>query len=309
HEMAGTYPLADSAAFASADAVLAGSRRPLVVDGLALPAFRLRERTASGIVALVHHPLAEETGLAPGDADRLRAAERADLARVDGVVVTSAFTARALAADYGVSADRIAVVPPGVDLPEGLVADAPADGTIRLLSVAALVPRKAHRVLLEALHAIADFPWSLTCIGADDRDSTLTKAIRTFIVDSGLSTKVDILGEVDDARLAAAYASADAFVHPALYEGYGMAVGDALAAGLPVIATSGGAIPDTVPQAAGLLVPPGDVPALAAALRRIVCDVDLRRRLAVGAKAAGRALPRWPATARSFAAAVGRLAS
>ncbi|MGE0718469.1 MAG: glycosyltransferase family 4 protein, partial [Alphaproteobacteria bacterium] len=124
HEMAGTYPLADSAAFASADAVLAGSRRPLVVDGLALPAFRLRERTVSGIVALVHHPLAEETGLAPGDADRLRAAERADLARVDGVVVTSAFTARALAADYGVSADRIAVVPPGVDLPEGLVADA-----------------------------------------------------------------------------------------------------------------------------------------------------------------------------------------
>jgi glycosyltransferase involved in cell wall biosynthesis len=80
-----------------------------------------------------------------------------------------------------------------------------------------------------------------------------------------------------------------------------MAYAEAIAHGLPVIGTNGGAIPDTVPPAAGLLVPPGDVAALAAALRCVIGDNNLRQRLTDGARAAAPQLPTWRQSAEIFA--------
>lgn len=307
HEMVGCYPHPDRAALDAAAAVRRVAGRPLVVDGLALPAFGLAQGAAAdGIVALVHHPLAEETGLTAAAAARLRQDERQALARVAGIVVTSAFTARALCHDYAVPADRVVAVPPGVDrLPAGPAARAP--GPLRLLSVAALVPRKGHDLLIEALARMTDLDWELTCIGATDRDPALTAELTRRVDDAGLAARIRFAGEVDEATLAAARAGADIFVHPAHYEGYGMALSEALRAGLPIVAAAGGAVPDTVPAAAGLLVPPGDGPALAAALRRVVGDAGLRGRLAAGAASAGAALPDWDEVARDFAAAIRRL--
>ena len=94
-------------------------------------------------------------------------------------------------------------------------------------------------------------------------------------------------------RLAALYDNADLFVLASRFEGYGMAYAEALSHGLPVIGTTAGAIPDTVPQAAGLLVTPGDAAALARALRRVIADAELRRRLSEAALAAARTLPTW----------------
>lgn len=309
HEMAGTYPLADQAARDAAAAVRAAVRgAPLVVDGLALPAFELdRGAATEGMIALVHHPLAQETGLAPGLADRLRQDERAALARVAGIIVTSPFTRCTLCEEYGVPDDRVVAVPPGVDLLPG-PRPVHAPGPVRLLSVAALVPRKGHLLLVDALAGMANLDWQLTCIGATDRDPELTAELAVRVAAAGLAGRIRFAGEVDEAALAAARLHADLFVHPALYEGYGMALSEALRAGLPIVAAAGGAVSDTVPAAAGLLVPPGDGPALAAALRRAIGDAALRRRLAAGATAAGAALPDWPTAARQFAAAVARLA-
>ncbi|WP_374446906.1 glycosyltransferase family 4 protein, partial [Stella sp.] len=256
---------------------------------------------------LVHHPLAEETGLAPAAAAELRLAERAALARVDGIVVTSAFTGRVLGRDYGVPAGRVVAVPPGVDRPP----PAPrgrAPGPVRLLSVAALVPRKGHDLLVAALATMADLDWTLAAVGASDRDPALTACLLEQVARSGLGDRIRFTGEVDDATLAAHWLSADLFVHPAHYEGYGMALSEALRVGLPVVAAAGGAVPETVPDGAGLLVPPGDAAALAAALRRVVADAALRHRLTAGAAAAGAALPDWDMAARRFAAAIARLA-
>ncbi|MCC7272759.1 MAG: glycosyltransferase family 4 protein [Alphaproteobacteria bacterium] len=308
HEMSGSYPAADAVARAAAAHVLARARRPLVIDGLALPAFRLRDRDREpGLIALVHHPLAEETGLAPAEAAALRVAERADLARVAGAVVTSRFTARTLAAEYGMAAERIAVVQPGVD--RNLAALPAAAGPVRLLSVAAFVPRKGHDVLFQALQRVADLSWSLTCVGAVDRDPELMVRLRKFNNHSILEKRINILGELTDGGLAHAYGAADVFVHPALYEGYGMALSEALSAGLPIVATRGGAVPDTVPEEAGILVAPGDVGALADALRRVIGDAALRRRLAAGSAMAGGRLAGWPEAAADFAVAVARLAA
>ena len=83
-----------------------------------------------------------------------------------------------------------------------------------------------------------------------------------------------------------------------------MAYADAIAHGLPVIGTDAGAIPDTVPAGAGVLVPPDDVAALAAALRRLIADGDERARVAAGARAAAARLPTWADTARLVAQAI-----
>ena len=87
-----------------------------------------------------------------------------------------------------------------------------------------------------------------------------------------------------------------------------MAYTEALSHGLPVIGTTAGAIPDTVPQGAGLLVDVGDVNALAAALRDVVASADLRRRLSDAASEAARALPTWRQSGALFAAALEKLA-
>jgi glycosyltransferase involved in cell wall biosynthesis len=94
------------------------------------------------------------------------------------------------------------------------------------------------------------------------------------------------------------------FVLASRYEGYGMAFAQAIAYGVPVIGTTAGAIPETVPAGAGLLVPPDDVPALAVALRRLISDRDARARLADNARAAANLLPTWAASAAVFARAI-----
>jgi hypothetical protein len=109
-------------------------------------------------------------------------------------------------------------------------------------------------------------------------------------------------GEVDAATLQTHYAAADLLVLPSLHEGYGMVVAEALAAGLPVLASRAGALAHTVPAGAGLLVPPGDATALQSALARLITEPGLRTHLAAGARAAAGRLPTWAQQAARFAA-------
>jgi glycosyltransferase involved in cell wall biosynthesis len=104
------------------------------------------------------------------------------------------------------------------------------------------------------------------------------------------------------------YDLADAVVLPSFFEGYGMVLAEALARGLPVVSTTAGAIPDTVPRDAGVLVPPGDALALRAALASLLDEPVWRTRLAAGARVARVALPTWPQAVARFAAALGALA-
>ncbi len=173
---------------------------------------------------------------------------------------------------------------------------------LAMLSVASLTARKGHLVLLEALHGLRDLRWRLTCIGSPDRDPATARTIREAIARFGLEARVRLIGEQTEADLQPFYAAADLFVLASYHEGYGMALAEALARGLPIVSTTAGAIPDTVPAAAGILVAPGDPAALAAALRRVLTEPELRAGLAAGARAARHSLPTWAEAARAFAA-------
>lgn len=307
HELPGRFPEGDAAARDAAAAVLAGlpDGARVIVDGLALPALEdaLPDHAARLTpMALVHHPISDETGLAPELQRALRARECALFERLHHIVVPSPAMARRLA-DFGVAAGRISVVEPGTDpAPRAQGSAGPA---VQLLCVASLTPRKGHLGLIAALADCADLEWRLTCAGPTDHDPETTAAIERALDETGLSARVTLAGEVRGTALESLYAAADLFVLASFYEGYGMAFAEAMARGLPVVASGGGAVADTVPGTAGSIVQAGDVAALAGALRLLIADPALRRMKADGAYAAGRALPDWPATAARFAAAVG----
>ena len=302
------YPsaLARAAAIARLRDVPKG--RAIIIDGLALgvlPDAAQALRAAHPLIAMVHHPLALETGTTPEQAETLRESERAALACMRAVVVNSPMTARTLIADYAVPAEHITVAPPGTDRPPTLRRNTAASGApIVLLTVGAVVARKGYDVLTEALATLIDLPWRLTIVGDCSRDLACSARLRADIEEFRLSPRVTIEDAVPTERLAALYATADLFVLPSRYEGFGMAYAEAIAHGLPVIGTTGGAIPDTVPTSAGLLVPPGDAASLAAALRRLLEDPAERERLAEGACVAAAHLPTWRGSAELFSQAI-----
>ena len=243
------------------------------------------------LFALVHHPLPEETGVPRAAAEHLARLEAAALQRCRGVVCPSPRTAAAVRA-YGIPCDRIFVIPPGTAKP-----DRPLRSRRRavrsLLCVASVIPRKAHRVLVAALASIRDLDWQMLCIGSLDRDPRTARLIRQMISAARLGGRITLAGEQPPRMVMRAYRAADLFVLPSLHEGYGMAFAEAMAHGLPIVATAAGAIPDTVPREAGLLVRPGDAEALARALRRVIAEPALGVRLAAGSRAAGARLPDW----------------
>ena len=175
---------------------------------------------------------------------------------------------------------------------------------VALLAVGAVVPRKGYDVLIEALAGLLDLPWRLTIVGdcaPRPRDGRAAQGRHRAPPARRRASRIE--DAVPAERLAALYAAADLFVLPSRYEGFGMAYAEAIAHGLPVIGTTAGAIPETVPAQAGVLVPPDDVAALAAALRRLIESRAERARLAAGARAAAAQLPTWRGSAELFSQA------
>ncbi|MBV9633669.1 MAG: glycosyltransferase family 4 protein, partial [Methylobacteriaceae bacterium] len=242
-----------------------------------------------------------ESGLDAASRERLIACERVALACACRVIVTSSTTARTLVSDFGVPEARLAIAEPGTD--RALRASgSPPGAPVRLLAVGTIVPRKACDVLVAALAGLADQAWRLDIIGSLDRDRGASRALEAQIAAADLGDRIRLHGEVSEAELAAAYDGADVFVSPSLYEGYGMVLGEAMARGLPIVTTTGGAAGETVPAGAGLKVPPGDILALRAALDRIIADRQLRTRLGEGSWSAGQRLPTWDETTARIAA-------
>jgi glycosyltransferase involved in cell wall biosynthesis len=275
--------------------------RPLVIDGLALgvlPEAAKALTQTHPVIALVHHPLALESGISPDTAAAFAASERAALAFVRHVVTTSPSTRRALIADYAVKPERVTVALPGIDAVA--VAPRPRRGAVSLLAVGAVVPRKGYDVLIDALATLADLDWRLVIAGDRTRDRATADAVAARIAAQGLGARVSMPGAVGDEELALLHTQADVFVLASRHEGYGMAYAAAINHGLPVVGTRAGAIPETVPAGAGILVEPDDAPALAAALRIMIANPKARETYAAAARAAAAQLPRWDTTARIF---------
>lgn len=299
HRLDGSYPLPTAEARRQTADVLAAlpDGGLVLVDGLAFGAMAEeaeRERGRLRLVALVHHPLAYETGTPADVARLLEESERRALACARLVFVTSRATVRSLA-PYGVPREHLVVVEPGTD-PEPLAKGSPSS-TMHLLSVASITPRKGYETLMRALARLTDLDWRLTCAGSLARAPDTTRRVREEAARGGIEVRVAFVGELGEDAVARCYDEADLFVLATFHEGYGMAVAEALARGLPVVSTPTGGIPELVGEDGGVLVPAADVDALAGALRRFMTDAPWRERLRAGARLRRQALPSWRASA------------
>ncbi|WP_260470557.1 glycosyltransferase family 4 protein [Streptomyces sp. RP5T] len=316
HAVAGSWPRPGAAARTE----LATTLRDLpddtvvLIDGLVacgVPEIIVPEAQRLNLAVLVHLPLGDETGLEPGLALELDAREREVLRAVPAVIATSDWAVRRLVSHHGLAPERVHVATPGADI-------APlasgTDGVSRLLCVAAVTPRKGQHRLIEALAGAQDLPWSCVCVGGITQDPEYVAHLRMLIKKYGLQDRLHLAGPQAGAELDASYNAADLMVLTSYAETYGMAVTEALARGIPVLATDVGGLPEAVGRAPdggvpGILVPPEDPAALAAELRGWFGEADVRRRLKAAARGRRAALDGWATTARSLAGVLGRLPS
>lgn len=314
HRVAGEWPRPGAAARAE----LARTLRELpdgtvvLLDGLVacgVPEIVVPEAERLRLAVLVHLPLGDETGLDPVLAAELDARERTVLRAVPAVIATSDWAVRRLVSHHGLAPDKVHDAAPGADI-------APlasgTDGVSRLLCVAAVTPRKGQHRLIEALASVTDLPWTCSCVGGLGQDPEYVAHLRGLIREYGLQDRLELAGPKAGAQLDAAYATADLMVLASYAETYGMAVTEALARGIPVLATDVGGVSEAVGRAPdggvpGILVPPEDPAALAAELRGWFGEADVRRRLKAAARGRRAALGGWASTAQRLAGVLGRL--
>jgi len=309
-ELDASFPSPTAAALEHADRALAAvpAGTIAIVDGLALggmPDLISREAARLRLVALVHLPLAADAALDREAAGRFEETEGRALRAAALVVVTGRATLPLLST-YDLAPDRVIVVEPGSDR-SPLARGSSRNQGLSLLSVATVHSGKGHELLLEALSAVPCRAWRLTCAGSLTRDPATAERVRATITRLGLEDRVSLVGDLDAQNLAECYDRADVFVLATRQETYGMAVAEALAHGLPVVATMTGAIPALVGEEAGLLVPVDDAGSLISALSRVLGDGDLRARLAAGARRVRDRLPTWDETCGRVEAALDSL--
>jgi glycosyltransferase involved in cell wall biosynthesis len=305
HAVAGCWPRPDAASFAALARVV--QRIPdgsvALLDGLVAstaPEVLVPQARRLRLVVLVHMPL----GHRPADdaADDTRMRERAILSAAAGVVTTSAWSRRRLLGLYQLAADRVHIARPGVDAAD-LATGTGSGGA--LLCVAAVTFEKGHDVLVDALRSVSELPWHCVCVGPVERDPAFVEGIRRRARDAGLDDRVHLPGPRTGADLDRTYTTADLMVLATRAETYGMVVTEALARGLPVVATEVGGLTEAMGCGAdvrpGLLVPPEDPAAFGAALRTWLTDAELRGRLRRAACERRKSLSGWSTTASVLA--------
>jgi len=289
-------------------------------------------RALRPLVALVHELPSVAAGPAQSAAEL---AYEAPLLRADRLIAVSADGARILS-ERGVAPERIVVASGGFDRlrmqaaggnaqapggsaqapggsaqcafpvcsaqlrPSSLI---PQPSSLTVLCVAQWIARKGVLELAQAWATVARAGWRLELVGELDADPAYAREVRAALAGAPEGSVV-LRGAVDDAQLAVAYGAATLFAMPSRYEGYGIAFAEALAHGLPVLGCAVGPVPALVGPEASLLVPPNDVPALAAALARLMDDPALRARMAAAASSRAATLPTWDDCAARFLVAV-----
>jgi len=276
----------------------------VLVDGMiasAAPEVLVAEARRVRLVALVHMPLGDR---AQGDTpEAIRMREYAALSAAAAVVTTSEWSRSRLLSLYQFPGERVHVAEPGVCAAE--LAGGTGDGAA-ILCVASVIPDKGHDVLLEALRMVADLPWQCACVGRLDRDPAFVEGLRRSARDAGLDERVHFLGPLSGPELHRCYAGADLLVLASRAETYGMVITEALARGLPVVASDVGGVTEALGYGAdrtrpGWLVPVDRPAALAAALRTWLTDAELRSRLRQVAGTRRESLPKWSDTVGKLA--------
>lgn len=315
-EVAGRWPGPDSASRAALTSALAAipDGALVLLDGLvasAHPEVLLPEGRRVRIVVLVHLPLG-----CGADADgqtnaEVRTRERAVLLSAAGVVATSRWARDWLLTAYGLAPERLRAVTPGAQ--PARLASGTARGD-RLLCVGAVTPAKGQDVLVAGLAEIAGLEWTCHVIGSLRGDPVFAAGLRERSREAGLGDRLVFSGPRTRTELDELYAAADLVAVPSRIETYGMVVTEALARGLPVVASDVGGVPEALGvapsgQRPGHLVAAESPAELAAALRRWLTDAGWRDALRRAARERRDWLSDWSVTTDGLARVLSQVAA
>jgi glycosyltransferase involved in cell wall biosynthesis len=277
----------------------------VILDGLAMgqhPDELGRHCHRLKLISLLHHPLSEESGLSPSEKTRLLEVEMKALGTCTGVITTSQFTAKQLV-DMNVAEKIVRTVIPGTDpVP---CAKGPHNNTPpRLLCVASVIPRKGLDILVEALHQIQHLDWECICAGDLERSPHYASKILNSVSERHLNHRILFTGECSSSTIAKLYDLSSIFVLASRYEGYGMVLTEAVVRCLPVISTTGGAIPHTLNGTSAVLVPPGNANCLADAIKAALDSHSDNNHRSGKPKGAQSRFPTWDQTIQHFEEAI-----
>jgi glycosyltransferase involved in cell wall biosynthesis len=295
-EVAGGWPWSARAGRAGLEVALRAvpDGSVVLVDGLLasrLPEVVLPAADRLRLVLLMHLPVG-------GPAER-------SVVHGAAAVVTPSDWCRTRVLDvHGADPARVHVAHPGVDA--AATVERTTEGG-RLLCVGAVTPTKGQDLLLAALGGLAELTWQCTCVGPDDLDPAFVAGLRREAHRRGVADRFLLTGPRTGGALDAAYVDADVLVVASRTETYGMVVTEALARGLPVVATAVGGVPEALGTTTdgtrpGVLVPPGDPAALADGLRAWLTDGRLRASLRTAALRRRERLTGWAITAERVGA-------
>ena len=263
-----------------------GHRFDVVHDNQSL-AYDLRNLDVP-VVATVHHPITADREIDLRTADglterlltrrwyRFLRMQRAVASDLSHLIAVSAATKRRTVADFGADPRAISVVHNGVDTEQFRPVAGQPDSTRLVTTVSADVPLKGVRHLLEAVPLVKDDhpDAELVVVGEFDDDGAAASLAR----DLGVGDAIETRANISTSELVRLYGTAAIAVVPSLFEGFGLPAAEAMACGVPVVATTGGALPEVVGDA-GRLVPPANSSALAAAIGDLLDDPSARDRL------------------------------
>ncbi len=277
----------------------------------------LMKRLKIPVIATIHHPLPIDRQADLQQADRLVDRWRVKkfysfirmqafvARRLDRIITVSQSSAKDTRLLFKVPGDKLRVVYNGIDTEIYSMNEETRQNRDGLIMVANTDDRKKGVFyLLQALRLIREDGMKLTIVDDAERHSSYiddvgslpsygSKLVRKLNLDG----RVHFTGRLTGEELAQHYAAAQIAVIPSLYEGFGLPAGEAMACGTPVIATTGGALPEVVGDA-GMLVPPANADALAAAIRQLLNDKQAQQRMSEAGRKRVKEKFNWEQAAR-----------
>jgi glycosyltransferase involved in cell wall biosynthesis len=274
-------------------------------------------RSGRPVVATMHHPITRDLRFAlesePNWGLRLLLRrwhgflkmQKKVAPRLPKIIAVSEASKRDIQQDFRVDPGRVEVVHNGVDTATFAPSPQIKPEPCRIMATASAdVPLKGLHVLLQAVASLVpELPdISLTVLGKPKSNGPTTRLISEL----GLQDRIRFLSGLTDREIALAYAASSLAVVPSLYEGFGLPAAEAMACAKPVVATTGGALPEVVGPA-GELVPPGDAASLAAAIRGLLTDPERAGELGRLARGRMERSFTWSRAAHGTLQAYGRL--